>query len=428
MLSKFACPNVQIFTNFQSIRSISWPKLGNPFDPRIRYVLLVLLAALAIRLIVLGVYLPSDDVLGHGGGDAGAYWRLSSEPFSSPEYLLRGPLFPETVEWIRFFWDVPIAVVVFNIGISTLTVGGIILLAARSGLSSKYQLAAGLGIAFDPVSAFYATTGLSDSLFTFLVVCSGIALLSGRTVLAGLLAGGFGLVKPIGQLFFIFMWSGNWRRYAIVGAIALGPTLIWSAHNYVTWNVYQPSSSSAYNLAMIKTPRVIVENDAGETYESALASVIKQIEQERAIPNLERTTSYPLRPYIYLRETDSAVLSAMIRVSISETIKRPKGFVISSVKGAYATTILSPVGSGLGALVLTAALTLAILGLAVAGWLSIRKRTEPAIYLGGTVALVIAINIIIFGSGNARMRMPITPHLIILAIFGFQYYAARLRQ
>ena len=81
-----------------------------------------------------------------------------------------------------------------------------------------------------------------------------------------------------------------------------------------------------------------------------------------------------------------------------------------------------------GALVLTAALTLAILGLAVAGWLSIRKRTEPAIYLGGTVALVIAINIIIFGSGNARMRMPITPHLIILAIFGFQYYAARLRR
>jgi hypothetical protein len=402
-------------TNFQKIQSSSWSKLKNPFDAGILYVLLVLLVALVVRLIMLGVYLP-DEVLDHGGGDAWDYWRLSSEPFSYARYLIRGPLFPETIEWIRFVWDAPIAVIVFNIGISTLTAGGVILLAARSGLTSKFQLAAGLLFAIDPVSSFYATTALSDSLFTFLVVCSGIALLSGRTVLAGLLTGVFGLVRPIGDTFFLFMWSGSWRRYAIVGLIAVVPTLLWSAHNYITWEVYQPSSSSAYNLAIIKTPNVI-RNHTGESYESAVARMIEQIEKEQATPNPERTTNYA-----YLDVTDSAVLSSMVKVSIRETIKRPKGFSISIVKGAYVSLVRSPVGS-----IAVVPLTLAVIALAVSGLVSIRKRNEPSLYLGGTIVLVIAINAIIFGSGDARMRMPITPHLIILAIFGFQFYAKRLR-
>ena len=401
------------------IRPYLSSELGTIFGSKIRNILIVLVVALTARLLVLVAYLP-DDVLGAGGGDAVTYWQLSSEPFSHPGYLLRTPLYPKVIELIRIAWDSPTALVVFNIGISSATAVTTMLLAARSGLTSRYQMAAGLIVAIDPVTAFYSATALADPLFAFLIVLSGVMVLSGRSILAGLLVGGAGMVKPISVMLFVVMWSGKWRRYLIVSAIAITPLLLWSTHNYVTWNVFQPSSAGAYNLAFIRTP-LIIREDTGESYESAVSSIIRQIEQEQPTQHPDRTTQYS-----YLDVTDSAVLSSMVSVSVREWIKRPKGFAISTLKGAYATLVRSPIGSVFGTFISVA--TLVLLGFAALGIMEIRRRTDLAILLGGTIAYFLIINIFVFGSGDARMRIPITPYLATLALLGIQVWAGRSRQ
>ncbi|MCH8309759.1 MAG: hypothetical protein IIB17_04595 [Chloroflexi bacterium] len=128
----------------------------------------------------------------------------------------------------------------------------------------------------------------------------------------------------------------------------------------------------------------------------------------------------------YLDVTDSAVLSSMVSVSVREWIKRPKGFAISTLKGAYATLVRSPIGSVFGTFISVA--TLVLLGFAALGIMEIRRRTDLAILLGGTIAYFLIINIFVFGSGDARMRIPITPYLATLALLGIQVWAGRSRQ
>jgi hypothetical protein len=115
----------------------------------------------------------------------------------------------------------------------------------------------------------------------------------------------------------------------------------------------------------------------------------------------------------------------MISVSIHEWIKHPKGFVVSTIKGAYTTTIRTPIGSAPAAI--TGAATLMLFGLAVGGILLIRKRKDMAIFLGGTIGYLLVTNIFAFGGGDARMRIPITPHVVILALFCVEAYTGRLR-
>ncbi len=158
----------------------------------------------------------------------------------------------------------------------------------------RAALAAGLGLALDPVTLLHTPLLLSETLFTFLAAASLLALVwayreprfHGRAALAGLLCGLAALVRPAGLYFFVFgagalwlAWSGRRGRAsacAVFVAASLAAPAAWAGRNLARTGRFTVTSIQGLNIAYMRAAGVEMKL-TGEDYGAAYQALRSRI-------------------------------------------------------------------------------------------------------------------------------------------------------
>ncbi|WP_119065518.1 hypothetical protein [Aggregatilinea lenta] len=240
-----------------------------------RTLLLVFLAALAVRLVFVGARY-TDDLSAFQTGDYTLYWIgadhiLSQGDLSNSLFLLRPPLFAAVIAVLDLD---NLAVLLCNVVLGALLAPLSVILARQLTLGSRAALVVGLIVALDPASVVYSAflgpeplanltfLGMPIMLLHAVLVCrGGRALLWGSV--AGLLLALSTLTRPAPYLVWIplalwllVFYRAQWRTvtvYVLVGLIGIGA---WVAHNARVFDNPTVSSVGAYSMLYYRAASV----------------------------------------------------------------------------------------------------------------------------------------------------------------------------
>lgn len=178
----------------------------------------------------------------------------------------RTPIYPLFIALIYFFWGVkPWNVMLVQIGVDSLTVIIVFLLAKEIFEDKRIAIASSLLYAFNILSVLYCNKLFSEILFTFVLTVSILFFIKGLKqnknisfIISGLLVGTATLVRPISMylplcLAVIFVFNKyrslrmlhNYTGFICSFLIIIG---IWQIRNYVSYGHYSLSSIKGYNL------------------------------------------------------------------------------------------------------------------------------------------------------------------------------------
>lgn len=280
-----------------------------------RYVAILLLVCVALRLILFGIFQPWTRVERVLQSDALGYHNLATTLIESHRFAysstakpnaLRTPIYPMFVAAIySLFGYKPWIVILAQILLDTISC--FLLLVSLSRLfDRRVGLIASTLYALDPFLTLYSsTTLLSDTLFVFFLIAAFWFLsqarhseISKKTLLnyglCGLLLGLATLTRPISQFiiacFIVFFLMAFWKRprvaltYALLTSLIFGLTLFpWLFRNYKTFGYFSLSTSASYNLLILN----VVPMEMGRRHEdsatvraSLLAEADRMIEED----------------------------------------------------------------------------------------------------------------------------------------------------
>jgi 4-amino-4-deoxy-L-arabinose transferase-like glycosyltransferase len=348
--------------------------------------------------------------------------------------LLRTPVYPLV---LRAIFDVfgrhYVAVVAVHAVIGTATVFLAFRL-ARLLLPERYALGAAFLIAIDPASIVFSNLMLTETLFAFLLTATLLLLVHGLereqawpAAAAGLVLGVAILTRPIAEylpLVPALILLATRRRLAVALAVAfvagaLIPAGAWAIRNHAKTGVATISTIDGHNMLNYRAYDALRES--GWSKRRANRHIAAEL-AERTHPG----------------ENAAKISRAQLSLGVHILLRHPAGAFKSWVRGE-AKLLVGPAktetatlltgreqvrGAWLHALIgLDAAITIAVLVLAVAGVASARS-------LGLWILIGAAANLIVISGGPeaySRFRVPVTPVLAVLAASGMRAIRTRLR-
>lgn len=402
-----------------------------------RGLLLVLALAAAARLLVFAVavqapsrFMTEDsfqyDLLARRFGDAYVHLHARLLDLS----LLRTPGYPAFLAAVYGVagrsWTAAAAV---EILIGVATVLGVYLLARRL-LGPGVALVAALALALDPISIAMTSNVTTETVFAGLWVAAALLWVaglqqrrSGLLAAAGLAFGVSVLVRPIGlylpvllvPLTFWLVGAPRTRRLVASAAILVSfavPVGLWAARNHHETGVVTVSTIGAHNLLDYRAADALAIDEGSSRPEEA----------DRLEARARRAAG---------AHANGAVLAqAESSLAWHTLAHHPKGAVLTTVRGlgrvlfgpGRAEMLRLVTGStetvGLAdraAIAAEAALLFALLLAAVGGVVALVRRRA---WLALAVPLALAVYDIALSAGaegNARLRMPASPFLALLA-------------
>jgi 4-amino-4-deoxy-L-arabinose transferase-like glycosyltransferase len=348
--------------------------------------------------------------------------------------LLRTPVYPFV---LRAIFDVfgrhYVAVVAINAVIGTATVFLAYRL-ARLLLPEGYALGAAFLVAIDPASIVFSNLMLTETLFAFLLTATLLLLVlslereqAWPAAAAGLILGAAILTRPVAEylpLVVALVLLSTRRRLAAVlaAAFVLGaviPAGAWAIRNHAKTGVTTISTIDGHNMLDYRARGALVESGWSPT---------------RARAYIAAELAKRTRP----GENAARISKAQLSLGVHILLRHPAGAFESWGRGE-AKLLVGPAkietatlltgreqvrGTWLHALIgLSAAITIAVLALAVAGVASARS-------LGLWILIGAAAYLIVVSGGPeaySRFRVPVMPVLAVLAAAGARAIRARVR-
>jgi 4-amino-4-deoxy-L-arabinose transferase-like glycosyltransferase len=430
----------------------------------------VLLGALALRLIVYLVYRPWDPAVEANSavalpGDSVAYHQLALcilEQSSFCNNAYRTPGYPAFIAMVYAAFGIrPWVVLLAQVVVSLATV----LLTFKLGelvFSRRVGVVAAVLVAIDPGQVFFALDMLSDVLFACLFLGSVYFYLRGLMqhrlidlAACGLLLGAAVLVRPIAQYYwavlvvFALLWPlGPWatrlKGAAVVVAVLLAVIGPWMARNHALYDTARLSWLPGQNLLFWQVANARAENQG--TSREVVSAQLKAVAAARGYsPAAEET--------IHATADDNPFLGEAIARTIAlEHIRSdPVAFAQGYARGVLrlwtrvgATPMaeklgLAPRQDGSSAApaarrnVATTLLGLVALGLLVANYL---------LFVGGLFALrawphrmiaaLFVVTMLYFSLatgvlGDVRFRLPFSPLFMLIGAVWASQLLSRLR-
>jgi 4-amino-4-deoxy-L-arabinose transferase-like glycosyltransferase len=331
----------------------SEPEAGGRWEPRrhLLFLLLLLLVSLAkIAIYWHSAALPSATFLHR---DSSGYYEPANALVRLGRYSI-SPAHPEIPETVRTpGYPAFIATVFLACGESLRAVILVQLLMSLASLSLIYCLAARLWdpraglaaaclFAVDVLSAGYTFLVMSETLFTFLLICMLVAVYAffrrrhqlWAASALGFLLGLATLTRPItsyfiaplaaGLLMWLILGHVHWTRIALVLAIVAVPYVLlvgsWRARNYhLTGHAYM-SQIEGFNLLFFNAAGVIAQRN----------DISHRLAREQLIDG--RQDAYGLLEHSHLRPADG--MPEMWREKAIRVIQGdPIAFVLSQARG-----------------------------------------------------------------------------------------------
>jgi len=329
------------------------PEAGNPWEPRRLRLFLLLL--LFVSLAKTAVYwhsavLPSATFL---HADSSGYYEpakalarlglfsISPARPDIPE-TVRTPGYPGFIALAFLVCGENLRAVIFvQVLMSLGSLSLIYYLAARLW-DSRAGLAAACLFAIDVLSAGYTFLVMSETLFTFLLICMLVAVYAffrrrhqlGAALALGCLLGLATLTKPItsyfiaplaaGLLIWLILRQVHWTRIALVLGIVAVPYIVlvgsWRAWNYhLTGHAYM-SQIEGFNLLFYNAAGVIAQRN----------DISHRLAREQLLDG--RQDAYELLDHSHLRPADG--MPDMWREKAIRVIRGdPMAFVLSQARG-----------------------------------------------------------------------------------------------
>jgi hypothetical protein len=326
-----------------------------------------------------------------------------------------------------------VAVVAVNAIIGTATVFLAYRL-ARLLLPERYALGAAFLVATDPASIVFSNLMLTETLFAFLLTATLLLLVLGLerqqawpAAAAGLVLGAAILTRPVAEylpLVPALILLATRRRPAIVLAAAfvagaLIPAGAWAIRNHAKTGVTTISTIDGHNMLYYRAYGALIESGWSPTraHLYIAAELAKRTHPGENAARISRA-QLSLGTHIQLRHPAGAAKSwargeARLLVGPAKTETATLLTGREQVREAWLHALVG----------LAAALTIAVLVLAVAGVASARS-------LGLWILIGAAAYLIVISGGReaySRFRVPVTPVLTILAASGVRAIRARLR-
>jgi 4-amino-4-deoxy-L-arabinose transferase-like glycosyltransferase len=339
--------------------------------------------------------------------------------------LLRTPVFPFTLRAIfDIFGTHYVAVVAFNALVGTAT-AFLTYRLARLLLPDRYALGAAFLVAIDPASIVFSNLMLTETLFAFLLTAALLLLVLGLereqawpAAAAGVVLGVGILTRPVAEylpLVLGLILYATRRRVAVVLAAALVagaaiPAGAWAIRNHAKTGVATISTIDGHNMLNFRAYGALRESGwskrrATRYIAAELASRTHPGENAAQISK----TQLSLGVHILLQHPTGAFKSwargegkLLVGPAKTETATLLTGR--EQVRGAWLHALIG----------LNAAITIAVLALAVAG-VATARSFELWILIAAAAYLIV-----ISGGPEAysRFRVPVTPVLAILAATG----------
>lgn len=360
------------------------------------------------------------------------------EVFRTPGY----PLFLAGVRSLPGSSTVWLVLLQIVLGFSTV---GLTYLLARRLVSAPRALAAAALLAWDPGQMLYAQLVMSDTLFAGLVVlCSWLTTrVANRPSASSIFALGTALsaatsVRPLGLVLLLpalgFLSASRLGRRALVPVLVLGLLfpVAWAARNSARSGFSGVSNAFDLNLALVATPKVLA-NATGEPRWQVSGRLLADLRPRLENADLtergqifrrlafETAAEHPVATATALGWTAVEMLFAgERRVPLQLLGIDSGGPSLGEERGGNEGLFAALRRRGLGELVvlgLQTAWNLMLWILAVRGTVRlVRQRAWSVLALTlAVVALVLAPSLVV---GTARMRLPITAMMAILAAAG----------
>lgn len=402
-----------------------------------RGLVLVLALAAATRLIVFAVavqapsrFMTEDsfqyDLLARRFGDAYVHLHARLLDLS----LLRPPGYPAYLAAVYGVagrsWTAAVAV---EVVIGVATVLGVYLLARRLA-GPGVAVVAGLALALDPISVAMTSNVTTETVFAAVWVCAALLWVAGLQrrrpwllAAAGAVFGVSVLVRPIGlylpvllvPLTFWLVGGPRTRRALASAAILVAfavPVGLWAARNAHETGVVTVSTIGAHNLLDYRAA-------------DALA-----IDEGSSRPEEARRLDARARAQVAPHANGAVLAQAESSLAWHTLVHHPKGALLTTVRG-LGRVLLGPGRAEMLRLVrgrtdavgladratiaAEAALLFALLLAALVGVVALVRRRA---WLALAVPLALAVYDVALSAGaegNARLRMPASPFLAVLA-------------
>ena len=333
--------------------------------------------------------------------------------------LLRPPGYPALIALVQN----TTAVIVVELVLSVATVALTYLLAAAL-FDARIAAIAAFLLAIDPVSIAMSSNLTTETLFAFLLVLVAWLWVTGR-LLAGFVLGIATLVRPIALYLPVLLLPLSAllprRRAVAAAALAVGfavPVGVWVARNHHDTGVATVSTISAHNLLDYRAADAVAIDHGTSRADEA----VRLERQVGPAPNPARRAQREssLAWHTLFHHPKGAILTTV--EGLSRVLLGPgRAEMLRLVAGRTDTrTLGDKLLVAVEALILFATLLLAAAGVV----LLVRRRAWVALAATLTFA---AYDILLSAGaeGNARLRMPASPFLAVLAAVAVSSLVAR---
>jgi 4-amino-4-deoxy-L-arabinose transferase-like glycosyltransferase len=323
--------------------------------------------------------------------------------------LLRPPGYPAFLAGVYdVFGHSVTAAIVVEIVIGVGTVYGVYLLADRL-LGETAAFVAALALALDPVSVAMTSNLTTETLFAALWVAAALCwvrLTPPWLAAAGFLVGVSVLVRPIAEYLPVLLVPLTFfltRRIALAALLLVAfavPVGLWVVRNHHETGVATVSTIGAHNLLDYRAADALAIDDGGS----------------------RATAAQRLDAQVPHRSNPARTAQAESSLAWQTLVHHPKGAVLTTVEG-FGRVLFGPGRAELGRLTTRSRLLVAIevfllgclLVLAAAG-IVLLARCRAWLALAATVTFALSDIALSAGAeGNARLRMPASPFLAVLA-------------
>jgi hypothetical protein len=305
--------------------------------------------------------------------------------------------------------------------------------ARRFSGSRAAGLTAGIIFALDLPTIHLANKVLTETLFTSMLFALWALVMrtrrtgatTGALLLAGVLAGGLVLVRPVAILYFavpaLFLFWTAGRRAAVFVLVALVIPIGWGLRNRVESGVFTMSTVAGTNMLLHRAAPAISIWDDGDFRQDLAASQAQLLEDAQdEIVEKEDVAS--------IAQVNGARLGKYYgAIGRRIALQHPAGLTLVVLRGLFinlfdsdweAVMVVSKVPSTVIEIAMNAVGPF-VIALAAIGVLALRRRDA----LSGTLLAATVVYFVVLSAGSeaeARFRVPVMPQIAIAAGIGVE--------